>query len=122
MPLYSHGQVRQGHTHAGQLLSSPTAYGGAGWTVGFGLYHEQGRWTVDLSRSLQSEFSRIYSGTGGPQISDVIYALKVEAVRFRDGVEWTIAVTPSLNLNRNLVEENDVFNLTLGLSIRGLPW
>ncbi|SVC54037.1 uncharacterized protein METZ01_LOCUS306891, partial [marine metagenome] len=41
---------------------------------------------------------------------------------FRDGIEWTTSVTPSLNLNRSLVEENDVFNLTLGLSIRGLPW
>ena len=122
MPLYSHGQVRQGHTHAGQLLSTPAAYGGSGWTIGLDLYHPQGRWTIDLSRSLESEFSRIYSGTSGPQISDVIYALKVEAVRFRDGVEWTTTVTPSLNLNRNLVEENDVFNLTLRLSMNGLPW
>jgi hypothetical protein len=122
LPLYSHGQVRQGHTHAGQLLASPTAYGGAGWTVGVDLYDEQGRWTVDLSRSLQTEFSAIHSGTSGPKISDVIYALKLEVVRFGNGVEWTTAVTPSFNLNRNLVEENDVFNLALGLSIRGLPW
>ena len=122
MPLYSHGQVREGHTHVGQLLSSPAAYGGAGWTLGVDLYHGQGRWTVDLSRSLQTEFSKIYSGTSGPKISDVIYALKLEAVRFRDGVEWTTAVTPSFNLNRNLVEENDVFNLALSLSIQGLPW
>lgn len=89
LPLYSHGQVRQGHTHAGQLLASPTAYGGAGWTVGVDLYDEQGRWTVDLSRSLQTEFSAIHSGTSGPKISDVIYALKLEVVRFGNGVEWT---------------------------------
>jgi len=122
LPLYSHSQIRQGHTHVGQLLSSPVAYGGSGWTMGLDLYHPKGRWTIDLSRSLQSEFSRIYSGTSGPKISDVIYALKVEAVRLYDGVEWATTVTPSFNLNRNLVEENDVFNLALGLSMRGLPW
>ena len=122
LPLYTHSHVRQGHTHAGQLLSSPVAYGGAGWTLGFDLYHPQGRWTIDLSRSLQTEFSVIHSGTSGPKISDVIYALKLEVVRFGDGIEWTTAVTPSLNLNRNLLKENDVFNLTLRLSMSGLPW
>jgi len=52
----------------------------------------------------------------------VIYALKLEVVRFGDDVEWTTAVTPSLNLNRNLLRENDVFNLTLQLSMNRLPW
>ncbi|HIB09282.1 MAG TPA: hypothetical protein EYO20_05495 [Gemmatimonadetes bacterium] len=90
--------------------------------MGFDLYHPQGRWTIDLSRSLQTEFSVIHSGTSGPKISDVIYALKLEVVRFGDDVEWTTAVTPSLNLNRNLLRENDVFNLTLQLSMNRLPW
>ena len=120
--LFYNGGVHQGHTHAGQLLSSPTAYGGFGWTVGGDLYHAQGRWTIDFSRALQSEFSAIDSGTDGPEMSDVIYALKLEAVQFRNGVEWKAAFTPSLNLNRNLVRENDVFNLTIGLSMGGLPW
>jgi len=43
-------------------------------------------------------------------------------VQFHNSVEWKAAFTPSLNLNRNLVRENDVFNLTIGLSMRGLPW
>ena len=55
-------------------------------------------------------------------MSDVIYALKLEAVQFRDGFEWRTSLVPSLNLNRNLVQENDVFNLSIELSIRGLPW
>ena len=122
MPQYYHDRVTQGHTQAGQNLGSPTAYGGAGWTAGVDLYHGQGRWSVDVSRSLQTEFSSVHTGTSGPKFSDVIYALRLEMVRFEDGVEWTTAVSPSFNLNRNLVEENDVFNLALGLSIRGLPW
>ena len=86
------------------------------------LYHAQGRWTIDLSRALQAELSAIHVGTNAPEFSDVIYALKLEAVRFGDGVEWTTSVTPSFNLNRNLVKENDAFNLTLRLSMNGLPW
>ena len=120
--LFYNGGVHQGHTHAGQLLSSPTAYGGSGWTVGADLYHTHGRWTVDVFRALQTEFSTIHSGTEGPGMSDVIYALRLEAVQFYNGVEWRASFTPSLNLNRNLVKENDVFNLNIGLSIGRLPW
>ena len=120
MPLYTHSGV--GHTQRGQILGSPSAYGGAGWTIGMDLYHTQGRWTVDVSRALQTEFSAIYRGTSGPKISDVIYALKLEAVRFGDGIEWTTSATPSFNLNRNLIEKNDAFNLSLQISMTGLPW
>ena len=45
-PPYFHNVVRQGHTQHGQILGSPTAYGGAGWTVGVDLYHPDGRWTM----------------------------------------------------------------------------
>jgi hypothetical protein len=120
--LFYNGGVHQGHTHAGQLLSSPTAYGGSGWTIGADLYHAQGRWTVDAFRALQTEFSTIHSGTKGPGMSDVIYALKLEAVQFRNGLEWQASFTPSMNLNRNLIKGNDVLNVSIGLSIRGLPW
>ena len=123
MPLYAHSGI--GHTSQGQILGSPTAFGGTVWTMGVDLYHPLGRWTIDISRALQTEISAIYRGTSGsdgPEISDVIYALKLEAVRFGDDFEWTTSVTPSFNLNRNLVKENDAFNLTLRLSMTGLPW
>ena len=122
MPLYTHGSAMRGHTHLGQLLGSPAVYGGSGWTVGVDWYSSHGRWTVDLSRVLQTEFSAIHERTKGPGIADVIYALKMELMRFRRGMNWLVAVTPSLNLNRNLVEENDAFNLSLRLSMNGLPW
>ena len=122
LPLYYNHGVRQGHTQLGQLLGSPTAYGGAGWTVGVDLYNNHGRWTADISRTLRTDFSAIHGGTNGPGINDVIYSLKMEAVRFREGVEWGITFSPSLNLNRNLIEKNDLFNMSIGLSVRGLPW
>ena len=122
LPLYYHPSTVFGHTQLGQILGSPTAFGGSGWTIGMDFYHSKGRWTFDLSRALQTEFSNIHEGTSGPEIADVIYALKLEGMRFYDGVEWAAAFTPSLNLNRNLIRENDVFNLTLQLSMTGLPW
>ena len=118
LPPYVHGGGVD-HTHLGQLLGSPSAYGGSGWTLGFDLYDEEGRWSVSLSRALQTDWSAIHSKKG---IADVIYAVKLEALRFRNNAEWVLAVTPSFNLNRNLVEENDVLNLSLHLSITGLPW
>jgi len=118
LPPYVHaGGVD--HTHLGQLLGSPSAYGGSGWTLGLDLYDEEGRWSVSLSRALQTDWSAIHSKKG---IADVIYAVKLEALRFRNNAEWVLAVTPSFNLNRNLVEKNDISNLSLHLSITGLPW
>ena len=122
LPLYLHLQSGVGHTQLGQILGSPTAYGGTGWTIGLDMYHALGRWSIDLSRSLQTEFSAVYYGTSGPEIADVIYALKLEGVRLIDGTEWGVALTPSINLNRNLLRQNDIFNLSLSLSMRGVPW
>ncbi|SVE47957.1 uncharacterized protein METZ01_LOCUS500811, partial [marine metagenome] len=118
LPLYFHSGI--GNTQLGQILGSPTAYGGAGWTIGLDMYHALGRWSIDLSRSLQTEFSAVYYGTSGPEIADVIYALKLEGVRLIDGTEWGVALTPSINLNRNLLRQNDIFNLSLSLSMRGV--
>ncbi len=122
LPRYIHTGVAQGHTHNGQILGSPTVYGGSGWTLGVDLYGEEGRWTVDFSRALRTDWLWIHNGTTGPGIADVIYALKLEAVRFREGYEWVAVVTPSLNLNRNVEEGNHVFNVNLGFTVRGLPW
>ena len=122
LPRYYHSGVRQGHTQYGQILGSPTAYGGSGWTLGLDLYDQDGRTSLDLSRALRTDWLAIHRGTVGPGIADVIYALKLEAVRFRNGYQWTAMFNPSLNLNRNVEEGNDVWNLGLGLSVKGLPW
>ncbi len=122
-PPYIHGaRLPQGHTHRGQLLGSPAAYGGSAWTLGMDLFHPDGRWSIDLSRTLVTDWLWIHQGTTGPGIADVIYALQLEMVRFARGFEWFASVTPSINLNRNVEEGNDVFNLNVGLGLRGIPW
>ena len=119
-PPYTHHRVRQGHTQHGQILGSPTAYGGAGWTVGLDLYHPGGRWTLDLSRSLRQDWLAGGQPAPDPAVADVVYSLSLQAVRFHRGTEITAEFTPSFNLNRNLVPGNDVMNLRLGLAARRL--
>ena len=121
-PSYWHDDVRQGHTQHGQILGSPTAYGGAGWTVGVDLYHPGGRWTVDLSRTLRGDWlpGNNQSSAKRP-VADVIYSLSVETLRFTQGLEVRAGITPAINLSRNLEKGNDVFNLRVTLGIRGLP-
>ena len=102
-------------------MGSPTAYGGAGWTVGVDLYHPDGRWTIDLSRSLRQDWLAGGQAAPDPAVADVVYSLSLEAVRFRRGMEITAEFTPSINLNRNLVPGNDVMNLRLALAFRRLP-
>jgi hypothetical protein len=121
-PRYRHPGVRQGHTHHGQILGSPTVYGGSGWTLGLDLYEGQGRWSVDLSRRFRADWLAVHDGTRGPGVGDVVYTLGLEAVRFRAGWEWRATLAPSVNLNRNVQEGNHAFNLGIGLEVRGLPW
>jgi hypothetical protein len=120
-PRYQNGGVRQGHTQLGQLLASPAAYGGSAWTVGADLYTPEGRWTLDLFRELRQDWLASMP-PGSTNIADVIYGLRFEQVRFADGFELTTTVVPSINLNRNVVRGNDVFNLNVAVGMRGLPW
>jgi len=121
LPRYAHGQVRQGHTHRGQLLGSPTAYGGSGWTLGVDRYHRKGRWSLDLQRALRLDWLPAREGTTGANRAEVGYTLKLEGVRHWGGVEWGAAAVPSWHLNRNLVRGNDLFNMRMELWGRAFP-
>lgn len=118
---YKHTEVPQGHTSRGQILGSPTAYGGSGITLAADLYHPRGRWTVELSRSHRTDW---YPGLEleDDGVADVVYGLRLDAVVLREGWDVTAALTPVWNMNRSVVDGNDVFNLNLSLAVRGLPW
>lgn len=119
-PLYVHSKVHQGQTQFGQLLGSPAAYGGSGWTVGADLYGPRGRLSAELFYQERGDWlSGTVDGTGVP---DVIYGVGLEAVRFHKGWDLSASVRPSIDLNRNVQSGNDVFNLNVVLGVRGLPW
>ena len=123
-PVYVHlPRVWQGHTLRGQILGSPAAYGGAGWTIGANLYRPGGRWSAEVFRRLRQDWlAGIVEGPGqGAGIADVLYGARLSMMRFVAGSELTITAAPSVSLNRNLVAGNHVSNLNLFVRIRGLP-
>jgi hypothetical protein len=120
-PRYIHGQVLQGHTHHGQILGSPSAYGGSAWTLGVDRYHPKGRWSLDVSRTLHLDWLPVVAGPTGVNRAEVAYSVRVEGVRRWGGVEWGAAATPSWHLNRNLDKGRDLLNARVELWGRGLP-
>jgi hypothetical protein len=117
VPFYVHSHLRQGHTHRGQILGAPAAFGGAGATLALDSYHPGGRWSMSWQREL-----RHYRGGhwGGGKIDlaahDVVHSLGGDLLVFRG--RWAIqaGLRGLYNLDRGFSE--DVFNLhaTFGIS------
>ena len=121
LPPYIHTGVTQGHTVDGLILGSPEAYGGAAWRVGYDEYSVNGRMSLSLERSLRFDWLPTEPTTGAMPHPDVIYALRADLVRFSGKNDFTVTLIPALDLNRNLVPGNNVFNLTAAVTLRGLP-
>lgn len=104
--FYQHSMTRQGHTHRGQILGAPAAYGGAGASVVLDRYTRDGRVSLGWSRALLQEFA----GDSMPlrQAHRVRHAVEAEALRFHGPVELRLSASPSLELNRS--PGRDVFN------------
>jgi hypothetical protein len=112
-PFYVHTGARQGHTHRGQVLGSPFAYGGGGSVLGFDMYHPRGRWSVEWSRA-RAGGGETRAGLGGP--ADVLHTLGAEVLLLRRGVDVSAAVAGTANLNRYHLR--DVYNLNASLGVR----
>jgi hypothetical protein len=120
LPPYIHAIETQGHTVDGLILGSPEAYGGAAWRLGVDDYTPGGRRSISLERAMRFDWlpTRTDSSLVHP---DVIYALRAEVVRFYGSADWGITVIPSIDLNRNLVQGSDLFNVAVALTLRGWP-
>ena len=116
IPPYTHAKTRQGLTSRGQLLGSPAAYGGAGWTLEWGDVTPRGRTAVALERLLQLDWQRVAGNAARPQVT---YAVRVERLRFGDRSDLTLSVTPTLTLNANLMPRHDVMGLSALVRWRG---
>lgn len=112
---YIHYLSRQGHTHRGQILGAPAAYGGAGATVAVDRYHPGGRWSVSWKRTLR-ESRGDFLTTGEVVRPDVMQSLRAEALVFRGGWDVTAAVEGVYNFNRDFT--SDVVNLNASLGLR----
>lgn len=120
IPVYIHSPEYQGHTVNGLILGSAEAYDGAAWRLGLDEYTPAGRRSITLERRLRLDWLPTLpaSATTGVR-PDVIYAVRLEMVRFWGTRDYTISFVPAVNLNRNLIAGNDVFNLGAAFSLRG---
>ncbi len=118
-PLYLHTPVVQGHTEDGLILGSPEAYGGAAWRVGIDDFTPAGRRSISLERQLRMDW--LPTDTTTSVHPDVIYGVRLEAMRFRGKQDYGVVLIPAVDLNRNLVAHHDVLNLTVAVSAHGWP-
>ncbi len=118
-PLYLHGITRQGHTNNGLFLGSAEAYGGAGFRLGFDRFDTRGRQSLTVERSLRLDWLPGQLTTGKEVQPDVVWAVGGEAVRFKGRREFGLSVSTMIDLNRNLIQNHDVFNLRTAFSVRG---
>lgn len=118
-PLYLHGITRQGHTNNGLFLGSPEVYGGAGFRLGVDQFDTRGRRSLTVERSLRLDWLPGPTIAGLEVQPDVMWTLGGEAVRFKGRREFGVSVTTTIDLNRNLIQNHDVFNLRTTFSVRG---
>src|SRR5581483_5198491 len=103
----------------GLILGSPEAYGGAAWRLGIDAFSSSGRRSVGLERSLRFDWLPGVVAGAAPAHPDIIYALRVEMMTFHRRADLGFTVIPAVDLNRNMVANHDVFNLTTALTLSG---
>lgn len=118
-PPYLHGVTRQGHTNNGLFLGSAEAYGGSGWRLGLDQFDTRGRRSLILERSLRLDWLPSQATASPDTRPDVMWAAGAEGVRFYGQREFGVSVTTTYELNRNLVQKHDAFNLRTVFSVRG---
>jgi O-antigen/teichoic acid export membrane protein len=115
--FYRHDSSRQGHTHGGRILGTPSVYGGGGSYVGVDVYEPWGRVGGRWRRELRNDgFMPAEGFPDGSAAPDVIHALTLDGIWFRGAVDWSGELTGAFNLNRYF--DDDVFNLRLVLGGR----
>jgi hypothetical protein len=118
IPPYTHTFETQGHTVDGLILGSPEAYGGAAWRLGFDDYRPDGRTSISLERSMRFDWLPTLTMDSSLVHPDVIYALRVDALRFFGNDQLGLSLIPAIDLNRNLVSGNTVFNVAIAITFR----
>jgi hypothetical protein len=115
-PFYIHAVTRQGHTSVGQILGSPAAYDGAGSILAVDLYRADGRLTASWSRTFRQGTVRLPTTepTATDDPSDVLQALGVDALFFRDRFDWSAGLSALYERNRGGADDAFGLNLTLG--------
>lgn len=120
--IYTHAQLRQGHTLRGQLLGSNAGVGAAAASIlAWDRYSPAGRTTVAWRRIVRAHTGTFYlDGTTNEKATDVIHSLGAERSRGNSRFRYTLGAELVANFNRNF--SNDVFNLNARAGLEWSPW
>jgi len=112
-PFYVHSPVVQGHTEDGQILGSPSVYGGGGFSFGVDRYDRAGLWSVAWDKIGRAE--RLGAdGLPDPSGADVMHSLSVQRTMFRQNVDLTAGLTLTNDFNRNFAGDARNVRLIVG--------
>jgi hypothetical protein len=111
----------QGHTQRGQLLGAGVGVSSAaGAFLGVDCVQPDGRWTLEWSRIVRQDQDGPDSNLHATQQAlDVVHSLTAERLFFRTGADILGGASFGYNFNRDF--ERDRANLSLYLSLTGLP-
>jgi hypothetical protein len=115
--VYLHGQVRQGHTHRGELLGAPVGAGAAaGSSLSWEAYTPAGKWEARASRTVTRDFGAFHE-TGQVQRSSpgVAYEIDVSTIRFTRLGDVTLGAAVVRELNRYFARSGWNVQTRLGL-------
>jgi hypothetical protein len=112
--FYVHSPVVQGHTEDGQILGSPSVYGGGGFSFALDRYTRDGRWTVAWQKIGRAEHLGVDGLPDGRQ-ADVVHSVTVERVHNGRQAIITAGLTLSDDLNRDF--GGDKGNVRVAVSV-----
>lgn len=114
--FYPHERTRQGHTHRGQLLGSPSIFGGGGATVRMDHFHPGGRWALHWSRSLHQDEAPAWTPGTVVRTGSAEHGLGGEVMLLSRG--WEVLAGASGVYHRRRYFRSDVWNLHGTLQVR----
>ena len=112
----------QGHTQRGQLLGADVGVGSAaGAVLGMDWLDARGRWSAEWSRIVRQERpGERPEEERAARALDVLHALSVERLLFGGRFDVSAGITGAYNFNRQFAD--DRANVSVALSVAGLPW
>jgi hypothetical protein len=115
--IYTHSTSLQGHTNRGQLIGADIGVGAAAAsTIRWDHYSPAGRWGIVARRNVRMEASDpTLTAPSAQQISDVLYALGFERLKFTRRFDVTTSLTLMRDLSRDF--SNSRFNANAAFAI-----
>jgi hypothetical protein len=114
-PIYTHTQLRQGHTNHGQALGSIAGFGGGASILALDRYSPDGRLSLSWERI---QFGDVRASGASPILSnsDVAHVWRAERLKLGTSTNLTLGIAMIYELNRRR-PGTDAFGLQLNFGV-----